>query len=500
MLFNSFAFLFLFLPVSLLGVLTIGKYSHVWALRALVVLSLVFYAWELPAFLLVLLVSMLFNYFASIAIHSSIDHPRRQKAFLVGAIGCNLAFLFWFKYLGWVLSGLSDIFQGLDFAAPALPLGISFYTFTQIGYLLDLKEGRTNRRGFWHFAIFVTFFPHLIAGPILHYKEIMPQFEDPKSFRKSNLNIAVGLTLFTLGLFKKCVLADPLSAYVGTAFGAPHELGALAAWRAALSYSLQLYFDFSGYSDMAIGLARMFNIRFPLNFNSPYKAASVVEYWQRWHMSLTRYLNLLLYNPVALAIARRRQASGQSTGKAAQRSFSGFFALVAVPTLFTMGLAGIWHGAGLQFVIFGLLHAAYLVINHAWRIWRPEPTKTLLGHVGSVALTYLAVLVGAVFFRASDVGHAMALLAAMSGVNGLGPVPGASAIVQVLLLYLLVFGAPNTQQIIGDYAPTISKFVQTAPRWMRWQPTLTWAAVTAALFVYSVLNFGGTTEFLYFQF
>ncbi|MGG1947195.1 MBOAT family O-acyltransferase [Trinickia sp. NRRL B-1857] len=216
----------------------------------------------------------------------------------------------------------------------------------------------------------------------------MTQFAQGETYRLRAENISIGASVFTIGLAKKLLLADPIAPYADAGFAAPGALGALPAWGTALAYALQLYFDFSGYSDMAVGLAKMFGVRFPLNFNSPFKAASIIDFWQRWHMTLTRYLTAYLYYPLSMRINRRRASRGLPIGRAAQGSPSGFAATIAVPTFYTMGLAGIWHGAGLQYLIYGLLHAAYLTVNHAWRNWRasrggPAPSSTGFGARGA---------------------------------------------------------------------------------------------------------------------
>ncbi len=263
------------------------------------------------------------------------------------------------------------------------PLGISFFTFTQIGYLLDCRNGLARDRSPLNYTLFVAFFPHLIAGPILHNREIMPQFADAATYRYSAHNLAAGLGIFLLGLLKKCLLADPCAAVVGPGFANPDALTFFPAWQVALSYSLQLYFDFSGYSDMAIGLARMFNVRFPLNFNSPYKARSVIEYWQRWHMTLTRYLNLCLYDPLALAITRRRRARGQSTRREAQATPLGFAQMVLLPIFVTMTLAGIRHGSGPTFLVFGRCTPSTGRPRGAF--WRGSPAKRPAAAAGSAS-------------------------------------------------------------------------------------------------------------------
>ena len=289
MLFNSYAFLFVFLPVALGGFIFAGRFSRPIAGVWLIVCSFVFYGWWNPAFCFVLAASILFNYAISLLLVRTEGSPRRCNIILVIGIALNLAALVYFKYLAWLVGLLDEAFAaGFDVPNIVLPLGISFFTFTQIGYLVDCATGVARDRNPLNYVLFVTFFPHLIAGPILHNQDIMPQFASPATYRWSSTNAAVGSGIFVLGLLKKGVLADHAGIGVAEAFAHPDGLSLFAAWQASLSYSLQLYFDFSGYSDMAIGIARMFNVTLPLNFNSPYKATSVIDYWQRWHMNLTR--------------------------------------------------------------------------------------------------------------------------------------------------------------------------------------------------------------------
>ena len=268
---------------------------------------------------------------------------------------------------------------------------------------------------------------------------------------------------------------------------------------------------------MAIGLARMFNLRFPLNFNSPYKAESVIDYWQRWHMTLTRYLTLYLFTPLALAAARRRAARGLKVGRAGQASAGGFTAMVLVPIVITMTLAGIWHGSGLTFVVFGVLHGAYLSVNHAWRVFGPRAQGTggsrMGGRIGRIALTYLAVLAGAVVFRASSLGVAWSMLAGMAGLHGLG-LPQAPAgplgargllaagrtIVWLGGLYGIVWLAPNTQQIMRGFAPALETVRAGPLPWLAWRPSLPWAIAMGGGAALGLLSLGGTSEFLYFRF
>jgi D-alanyl-lipoteichoic acid acyltransferase DltB (MBOAT superfamily) len=502
-LFNSYIFLFAFLPAALSGYFLAGRLGRraaaVWLLGA----SFVFYGWWNPAFLPVLLVSIAFNYAASEVILRVASRPGWQAGLLAGAIATNISALFYYKYLVAVL-----LFFGVSRPLPiALPLGISFFTFTQIGYLVDVAQGVAKDRGLLSYMQFVTFFPHLIAGPILHNREIMPQFTSGAAVRFSASDFAVGSAIFIIGLLKKCLLADPTAAIAAPGFAHPAAQGFFSAWHAALAYSLQLYFDFSGYSDMAIGLARLFGIRFPLNFNSPYKAASIIDYWQRWHMTLSRYLNLYLYNPVALAVARHRIGRGRDASRKAYRTAGGFAALVALPTMFTMFLAGIWHGAGLQFLVFGLLHAGYLTVNHAWRVFGPKAPAggdVMWVHTGKIALTYVSVLVAAVFFRASSCAAAMDLLGGMVGMHGLGVAAPAHEVMKSVawlsVLYGIVWFMPNTQQIMRDYAPALGR-IQAGPfPALVWRPSLPWAMAAGAGAALGVLALGGTTEFLYFQF
>jgi D-alanyl-lipoteichoic acid acyltransferase DltB (MBOAT superfamily) len=381
-------------------------------------------------------------------------------------------------------------------------------------------------------VVFVTFFPHLIAGPILHHREIMPQFLKPATYRFNTENFVVGLSIFTIGFAKKVLIADSFVGSVALVYDHPYGLSRLAALHGVLSYFIELYFDFSGYSEMAIGLARMFNVTFPANFDSPYKAPNVIEFWQRWHMSLTRYVNLYVYNPIALAITRARYAKGKLANAAALRTPDGFTSMVVLPTMITMVLIGVWHGSGLQFLIFGLLHGFYLCVAHAWRLLTKKksakPRSGLLGHCGhmfSVLLTCLAVIVAQVYFRAHSVGDANSVIAAMtfwpatvlgsasashSAVTGfkglahglLGPVGHQiGAWISIIAALLFIWTMPNTLQIFAAESPALVKS-RAAPALItiKWQPTAFVGAAMGLLFLYTFMRVTGTTEFLYFRF
>lgn len=521
MLFNSYAFIFAFLPLALGGFYLLARWRHDFASAWLVLTSFAFYGWWNPPFVMLLAGSIAFNYAMGLALQSLSTRPGAQAWVLAGSVFCNLALLFYYKYFVYTLSLLVDF--GLTVQAAQddilLPLGISFFTFTQIGYLIDCRDGIAKGRRLLDYALFVTFFPHLIAGPILHHREMMPQFENRETFLFKAENLAVGASLFIIGLAKKVIVADRLAPLSHQGFSNAGDLSTPAAWSAALCYSLQLYFDFSGYSDMAIGLARMFGIRFPANFNSPYKAGSIIDFWQRWHMTLTRYLTLYLYNPVAMSITRRRLAAGKAVGRQGTATVAGFTSMVAFPTAFTMILAGIWHGAGLQYLIFGLLHAAYLTINHAWRTFGPRTAPTLLVRAGYILLTYLAVLVAQVFFRATSASDAIAMLSAMAGfssalgINELAMAQNAEAIriahaelldplvaVKIALCFGIVFALPNSLELLSNFEPILGKFRPKADSMPRWRPSAGWGAAVGALGALSLLYLLGATEFLYFQF
>lgn len=518
MLFNSYDFLFFFLPVCLTGYFAAQFFGRRVGAAWLTISSFVFYGWWAPVFLPVLICSVLFNYTASVAISRLADYPLRQKCALAISIGVNLCALGYFKYLSAVL-GFASENLGLGFPVPTivLPLGISFFTFTQIGFLVDVQQGTARERGFIDFVLFVTFFPHLIAGPILHNREIMPQFADPANYRVSTTNLGAGMMIFVIGLLKKTILADPMSSIVAAGFGHPANLGFFAAWNAVLSYSLQLYFDFSGYSDMAIGLARMFNIRFPANFDSPYKAASVIDYWQRWHMTLTRYITLYIYNPLALWVSRRHAKEMLIPGRSPYTTARGFAELIAFPTFVTITLAGVWHGAGLTFVVFGVLHGFYLIVNHGWRIFGPKRKKgrtpVFGAHVVSVLGTYLCVLVAMIFFRAPSCSAAMSVLAGMTGFHGLRIPPGVIAdtrangmggivkeISWLTCLYGIVWLMPNTQQIMRASNPVLGKVRPFPARALEWMTSPVWAVACGFGAALSLMAIGGTTEFIYFRF
>ncbi len=528
MLFNSYEFLFIFLPLTLLGYQLAARWHRQAVVIWLSLASLAFYGYWSPRYLILLCGSILFNYVSGCLISRRIPNRINSGLLLTVAIGINVGALCYYKYLFPTLSFLVAITgRAHGWQNIVLPLGISFFTFTQIAYLVDLQQGAVRQQDLGSYTLFATFFPHLIAGPILHHAEVMPQFQQNKDYRLRADDLAVGLSWFAMGLFKKVMLADKFAPGADAAFDSVYRLSTPAAWAGVLAFALQLYFDFSGYSDMALGLARMFSIDFPLNFSSPYKAASITDFWQRWHMTLTRYINAYLYNPVFLWINRRRLAKGKKVSRKAMATPAGFATMVAFPTMFSLFIAGIWHGAGLQFILFGLLHGTYLSINQAWRTFQanrpnavaPSKARIRLNYVSGVLLTFVGVCVAHVFFRSPNVWVAFSIVASMFGLHYhpaaavvMLPAPVSSPApyypslgrwASLVLGYGIVWGLPNTQQILLKFKPAISvtkSDTMPGPLSILWRPTIAWAVVLGLAFFYTVIRMENPSSFLYFQF
>jgi D-alanyl-lipoteichoic acid acyltransferase DltB (MBOAT superfamily) len=481
-LFASYGFLGLFLPAVLLGCRAAGRLGRRAVLVWLMLASAAFYASYGAAFLPLVAASIGGNFLAARQMRRWADRPNLRTAVLAGAIGTDLALLVWGK-----------------FGAAVLPPGLSFLTFTQIGYLLDCGGPDDAGGGLLDYALFAGFFPHVIAGPIPLGHELLPRLRDARPLRPGAEDLAAGGGIFVIGLLKKTLLADPLGLLVDPGFAHPQALSLLPAWQAALAWSLQLYFDFSGYSDMAIGLGRMVGLRYPANFASPYQAQSIIDYWQRWHITLTRFLTRRLYAPMTLAVMRFRRARGWPVNRSAQQRWGGFLSMLALPLLATMALAGVWHGSGLTFLVFGLLHGGFLTVNHAWRLFRPgRRRQTAAAIAGRIGLTYLCVLTGAVVFRAASMGDALAVFAGMLGGHGIDLTPAdmrglAHAWLDALWLaglFGIVWLAPNTQQIM---------LAADGGRWS-WRPSVGWAVASGLAAALGLVSLGGTGEFVYFQF
>ncbi len=495
MVFSSYEFLFVFLPISFLGFLALEHWG--WgrgALAWVVLASLVFYSWWNPVYLPLLVGSMAMNFWLarSLARLDPVTQPVRRKAVAIGGVAANLLALGYFKYTGLLVSTIENMSGGeFGFASIELPLAISFFTFQQVAYLVDAYRGTAPTYGGLQYAFFISFFPQLIAGPIVRHDQTIPQLVDGRRLT-SWTNLAVGGTILVIGLAKKVVCADGVALYATPMFAdaaAGMEIGLWRAWTGSIAYALQIYFDFSGYSDMAIGCARMFGIRLPLNFDSPYRSTSIAEFWRRWHITLSSFLRDYLYIPLG----------GNRRGES--RRYANL--------MITMLLGGLWHGAAWTFALWGALHGLYLWIDHIWTGQfggRREPT--VLGRGLAWSVTFLSVVMAWVLFRAEDLSTAGAVYAGMLGGNGLGAVPpdgGAltQAAILVALLAMSCFG-PNTQELMRDYDPALGfppdEESTTRPAFPRLQLGVGWAVLIGILAALSILYLERSDEFLYFQF
>lgn len=515
MLFNSFSFLFIFLPITMLGFFLLSKKSHLAAAGWLACASLFFYGWWSLEYIPLLLGSIIFNYAIGWQIGNAGSRAIRKR-WLAFAVTADLLLLAYFKYTDFFIGSLNQAGADIPALNVILPVGISFFTFTQIAFLVDTYQGKVAEYRFVHYLLFVTYFPHLIAGPVLHHKEMMPQFDQPATYTLSSSNLAVGLAIFAIGLAKKVLIADNLAPHANFLFDQPGTTSLLVVWGGVLAYAFQLYFDFSGYSDMAIGLSRMFGIRLPLNFNSPYKSVNIIDFWRRWHMTLSRFLRDYLY----IGLGGNRHG-------AARRYLN---------LMTTMVLGGLWHGAGWNFVIWGTLHGAYLMVNHAWIVFAERihfPRSSRVWTICSVALTFIAVCFAWVFFRSSELGHAMAIVRGMAGMSGVALpdaignqlggmrgmleqaginfyLGGGARFVEtwawVSIGGLIAFMLPNTQQIMDKFDPAFDYALhRDAPRGvlarlLSWRPSPQWACATGVLLVFCLLSLNRPAEFLYFQF
>jgi alginate O-acetyltransferase complex protein AlgI len=524
MLFNSLTFICFFWPVVACVFFLLGRLSHHLAGLWLCAASLFFYGWWNANYVTLLLVSVLFNYGAGyLIVRQSKQNEaigQLSRGILIFAVVANLLLLSYYKYAQFFLTTF-DHLLGANWSLGhiILPLGISFFTFTQIAFLVDTYRGKAQEYNFIHYLLFVTYFPHLIAGPILHHAQMMPQFALKQTYRLNWNNVAIGITFFTLGLAKKVLLADMFAGTASSIFQAATNGVApmmVEAWIGALFYTLQLYFDFSGYTDMAIGISYIFNVKLPLNFNSPYKAANIIDFWKRWHMTLSAFLKDYLYIPLG----------GNRHGSLRRY----------INLMLTMLLGGLWHGAGWTFVIWGGLLGFYLVINHAFqafcaKIGWEEGRFGRLGKSASVAVTFLSVVVAWVFFRSNNFATAESLLRGMAGLNGLSltgsPATLSPALAQFLhahgvvflgltpiTLYsgptlcklavglMIIWLLPNSQQWVLAAAETRAKGWHQGV-FTNWQPERTWTClVIGSIIALSMLTLmsGPPSEFLYFQF
>ncbi|MEO5372043.1 MAG: MBOAT family protein [Magnetococcus sp. DMHC-1] len=485
--------------------------------------SLFFYGWWNASFVILLLFSIIANFYFAKILSSAVENKSKwKKTFLAGSISFNIVILCYFKYVNFFIDTLNSVTGWqIPFAHVILPLGISFFTFTQTAFLVDVYRGIAREYNFIYYLLFVVYFPHLIAGPVLHHKQVMPQFADRKIYRLQLENISTGMTIFTIGLAKKVFLADPLGSYVTPVFQAADrgfEPMLIASWCAAISFTLQLYFDFSGYSDMAIGISRLFGVDLPINFASPYKAVNIIEFWRRWHITLSNFLRDYLYIPLG----------GNRQGRMRRH----------INLMLTMLLGGLWHGASWNFVAWGGLHGLYLVINHAWHGVRerlgilPVVDPSGFSRVVATGLTFLAVVCAWVLFRADNLTSASVILQGMVGIHGITLPPGVAVVLNPLLSmlsshhptiqydgafagvpglrdfsgFLLLSGAaclvtfalPNTQEWMSLVERRCSRMNLTSGS--SWSPNVFYAVLMGVVFFYVLIGLNKISQFLYYQF
>ena len=498
MLFNSVEFILFFFPTVLLVFYTLSQIEQYrFAIYWLISASLFFYGWWKPVYLILILLSIIFNYSIGIFLNKTLS-KKKSKLLLIIGVATNLVALSYFKYTMFFINNYNWLTgSNYEIEKIILPLAISFFTFQQITYLVDTFRGETQEHNFMHYCLFVTFFPQLIAGPIVHHKEMLPQFTNNIFYRFDCKNISIGLTFFFIGLFKKVVMADGLAAYASPIFVASEQGSIITffeGWSAAIGYTFQLYFDFSGYSDMAIGIAKMFNINLPLNFDSPYKSSNIITFWRRWHMTLSSFLRDYLYFSLG----------GGKKGKVRR-----YYNLMV-----TMLLGGLWHGAGWTFIIWGGLHGIYLVINHAWielkkTIGYDSIKTNVLGQTIGILITFISVVIAWVIFRSETFEGSINILSGMAGFQGFvlpeqiaNFIPGATNFVETVGSMPLLAGG----SVMGVFEMSgmffLSIILITMPATHKMNLYLRLLALTASLYftIQGVFFSRAISEFLYFQF
>ena len=512
MLFNSYEFLLGFLPVVVIVFFLLGRSRYPQAaLLWLIAASLCFYGWWNPNYLVLLGGSVITNYFLGHRLR-----VRRAKGLLAVGVTLNVLVIAYFKYANFFIENLNALADtNLQVGAIILPLAISFFTLQQIAFLVDAYRGEIAVHGFFHYCLFVVLFPQLIAGPIVRFKEMFPQLTNTGIFRFHIANLATGLTIFAIGLFKKVVLADTLAVYATPVFSYVEGGGSLTlveAWAGVLTYSLQIYFDFSGYTDMAIGIGKTFGLTLPENFNSPYKARNIIEFWRCWHMTLSRFFRDYLYIPLG----------GNRKGPTRE-----YLNLIG-----TMLVVGLWHGAAWTFVAWGALHGLYVLVNHGWRQMKRSLNwsrqRSAFRTCVSTAVTFLAVTVAWVFFRSETFSGALALLQAMVGANGVAlPRPylgylnafagvgdvllavgvrfedldvyyGGEQLLWIVPAFLVVWCLPNTWELTSDQVNWID--IRATPISIRYTPSMRWGIYVGGLLLLSIASITKMSEFIYFNF
>ncbi len=483
MVFNSFSFIFIFLPIVVSGFYFLARKNNQWARAWLILASLCFYgSWDYR-YLPILLSSTCINYLACKWILAK--KPSKHIWRLTVSISFNLILLCFFKYVNFFIVSINDVSgNNLPLLNILLPVGISFFTFTQIAVLVDAYHGKIQVIKFTSYCLFASYFPYIIAGPILRHQELLPQFADTNGYRIKAENIAIGISIFVFGLGKKLLIADNLGSTMWPLLAADNPKF-FHAWLGMLAYTLRLYFDFSGYSDMAIGVSRLFGFKIPINFNSPYKATSVSDFWQRWHISLSQFLKNYLY--ISLGGNRKGQLLRYRN------------------LLLTMLLGGLWHGANWTFVIWGGLHGLYLCIQHGWKSLRKNRNQkpSVASGAASRVLTFVAVMVAWVFFRAPDMSSAFAVLAGMVGLNGISIITVLDLQGYSILMVsaVIAFWMPNTNELfLSDDNRETKSVSSVAIIRVDWSPSLRWGLAVGLIFAFGILSIEKAKDFIYAQF
>jgi len=462
MLFNSYEFIFFFLPFVFFIYFFLTEKKLIYSSKIfLLISSLFFYSWWNIAYLPLLIGSIVFNY--AIGLKLSKNEGHKNKYLLIFGILANVCLLGYFKYTDFLIENINVFVDNdLPLLYLTLPLALSFFTFQQIAYLVDSYRCETREYSFINYAVFVSFFPQLIAGPIVHHKEMMPQFSEENNKRINYNNVAVGTFIFAIGLFKKVVIADTFSVWVINGFDIADSLSFFEAWAATLSYTFQIYFDFSGYTDMAIGIALLFNIRLPINFNSPYKALNIQDFWRRWHITLSGFLRDYIYIP--LGGSRKIKL------------------LTYTNLMLTFLIGGIWHGASWMFILWGAAHGGALIIH---RVWRDAGFK--MHKIIAWLLTFIFINVTWILFRAKEWDDVVKVLKGILGLNGFGAWSdslfyGKKIVVFMILAFILII-MKNSQEIAKNF-----------------KPNLLYGLAYSVILIYSVFQVNKISEFLYFQF
>ena len=499
MIFNSYNFIFIFLPIAFFGFFLLSKIKKTYGITWLGFVSIFFYSyWSLYS-LPVLIISILMNFNVGKKIYTT--SPKNKFNILLIGIFLNLFLLSYFKYTNFFIDNINYIFS--YYKIPVinnlniiLPIGISFFTFTQMAYLIDTYYDKSKYYSFKNYLFFVTYFPHLVAGPIIHHKQVMPQIKKDDTFIPDIKKITVGLIIFIIGLSKKVIIADTVGLYVDKFYvnlNSNFNPDFFLSWLASLSYMIQLYFDFSGYSDMAIGLSLLFGIFLPWNFNSPLKSISIIDFWQRWHMSLTRFINQYLFNPLSLKMIR------YSTGKTIL--IESLFSLI-FPILITFFLLGIWHGANWTFAIFGMIHAFLMITNHLWRnrnFFKGIDDNLFIKNIYWL-LTFLSIIFSFVIFRAESVTGGIYIYKGMFGINGINFIlPNIKLIIILIISMFLILKTKSTYDLVETFFD--KKKLRKLGYKSKIDSEISFYSILSGILLFiCLLQLSTPTTFLYYQF